>query len=437
MKIGVIGPRISCDTVKKNLLYIDSSLEVHCYPRERVNQCVEVMDQCISECDVILFTGCAIESYVADALEITKPHTSVEKSIISIAEAFMTMQKRNIELDAFSVDVVESQVIEDILDEFHIVARHVYSCPFCHGVEEQMYVDWHIRLQDEKKTNVALTAFAWVYETLKAQGYRALYLGPTRTMVRHALSRLKDEYALNQAEYSQIAVEILRITNYGHFERNYYNGMLKKTEVERQIIQYVRKIQGSLFPCGRAEYIVFANAGVLKNNLNCNYLLKLQQVIGESGIFLGIGIGMGITAFKAEMNARRALEYSLKQRKKKKYPEIYRIDEHNALEGPMGTESQLHYDLVSSDPKLQEAATKTGLSVNSLLKIIAISKAQKSPIFDAHGLAECLGVTDRSARRIMNKILDAGFGRVYTKETSLAGGRPKALIELFLDDLFS
>lgn len=434
MKIGVVGPQISCENVSKNLLYIDHSIEVCCYPRERVSECAEVMEQCLKECDAILFTGCAIESYVTNMLEISKPHTSVQKSIISIAGAFMTMQGKNIALDAFSIDVVESELIEDILDAFQIVAKHIYSCPFRPGIEEQKYVEWHIQLQKEGKTNVALTAFAWVYETLRSKGYKALYLGPTRTMIRQALGKLKNEYALHRAEYSQIAVEILQIANYEHLNVNYYNGMIEKNEIEKQVIQYTQKIQGALFPSGRGEYIIFANAGVLKSVANHEDVLKLQQAVSEMGVVLGVGIGMGITALKAELNARKALGYS--QKRKKERPELYWIDEHSTLVGPVCAEEQLQYELISSDPKVKDAAERAGLSVSSLLKIIAIAKAQKSYIFDAHGMADCLGVTDRSARRIMNKILNAGLGRVYTKETSLSGGRPKVLIELLLDGLY-
>ena len=108
----------------------------------------------------------------------------------------------------------------------------------------------------------------------------------------------------------------------------------------------------------------------------------------ENKISLNVGIGTGGTMNDAEMNARRALDFS------------------------------------------QKISEKTGLSTTSILKIIAIADVRKSYIFDAHQLAECLGITVRSARRIMNKIMEAGYGKVYAKKTAAAGGRPKALVEI-------
>ena len=146
----------------------------------------------------------------------------------------------------------------------------------------------------------------------------------------------------------------------------------------------------------------------------------------ENKISLNVGIGTGGTMNDAEMNARRALDFSLKNAKQ----EIFWIDAGQTQHGPLGKEIQLEYQLISSDPKLQEISEKTGLSTTSILKIIAIADARKSYIFDAHQLAECLGITVRSARRIMNKIMEAGYGKVYAKKTAAAGGRPKALVEI-------
>ena len=199
MKVGVIGSKSSCEVVKKSIKEIDSSVEVASYEEEQVNRSDRLIEECEQECDAVLFTGCAIESFVGRNYHFTRPHVSVEKSVISIAGAFLQMQKSNIELDAFSIDIVEKQVIEDLLDAFDILARNIYSCPFQAGVEEEQYVEWHMKLLDEGKVNVALTSLRWVYKTLQEKGYHAIYLPPTRAKVRVALEKLKNECALQEA----------------------------------------------------------------------------------------------------------------------------------------------------------------------------------------------------------------------------------------------
>lgn len=410
MKVGVIGSKSSCEVVKKSIKEIDSSVEVASYEEEQVNRSDRLIEECEQECDAVLFTGCAIESFVGRNYHFTRPHVSVEKSVISIAGAFLQMQKSNIELDAFD-----------------ILARNIYSCPFQAGVEEEQYVEWHMKLLDEGKINVALTSLRWVYKTLQEKGYHAIYLPPTRAKVRVALEKLKNECALQEAEYAQAAVEIFQLTDYKSREENYYSSMLAKADIEKEIIKYTEGIQGAIFASGRREYIVFSNSGAVQEEFNQRKLLNLQKKVQEEKkISLNVGIGTGGTMNDAEMNARRALDFSLKNAKQ----EIFWIDAGQTQHGPLGKEIQLEYQLISSDPKLQKISEKTGLSTTSILKIIAIADVRKSYIFDAHQLAECLGITVRSARRIMNKIMEAGYGKVYAKKTAAAGGRPKALVEI-------
>lgn len=426
MKIGIIGPRSSCDNVERYIREIAPEIQAVCYPRERVNTCDEVVEQCGRECDAYLFTGCAIENFVLEKFALQKPYASIQKSAISVSGALLEMQKRGLELDAFSIDVVENQVIEDLLDAFHIMAQNIYHTSLQPGVDEEEYIQWHEDLQRQGKTNVALTSFAWVHETLVERGCRAIYLGPTRAMVRHALESLQNELALNRAEYSRIAVEIMQISNFEKLQEDYYSSMEAKAELEQQIIHYAKSIQGSFFANGRNEYVIFTNAGILKSAGKQDGILRLQERAKELGMQLNVGIGQGVTAYKADINARKALNCSLKKGKMG----IYQVDENDVLEGPLGMERQLKYQLISSDPRIQEIARKTGLSVPSILKISAIAEARQNDIFDAHELAECLEITTRSARRIMNKIMDAGYGRVYAKETAASGGRPKTLIEI-------
>lgn len=426
MKIGVIGPRSSCSMVEKSLYDIDPALSVRCYVRERANQCYEVMEQCEKECDAILFTGCAIESFINEKCVIRKPHTSVERSALAVSGAFLEMQTQNIELDAFSIDIVEKQVIEDLLDAFHILARNIYSSSFQPGVEEEEYVEWHISLQREGKTKVALTSLVWVYRTLQEQGYPAIYLGPTRARVRLALERLQNECALNKAVYAQIAAEVLHLVNDEHSLDHYYSSMIRRAEIEQEIVRYVEGIQGAVFAFGRKEYIVFSNVGSLQEKRSQQALLRLQRSVAEKGVRMDAGMGMGVTANQAEMNAREALSYTLKRDRQ----EIFWIDQDRTLQGPMGLEALLRYELISSDPHVLELARKTGLSVASVQKVIAVAEARQSYVFDAHELAQCLDITVRSARRVINRIMDACLGQVYARESTANGGRPRVRIEL-------
>ena len=90
--------------------------------RERVSACTEVYPDCERECDAILFTGRAVESYVKNNCQTAKPTAAVARSTVAVARAFLSMQKQNLKFDSLSIDIVEPQVIEDVLDAFQILA---------------------------------------------------------------------------------------------------------------------------------------------------------------------------------------------------------------------------------------------------------------------------------------------------------------------------
>lgn len=429
MHIGIVGPKLSCDIIQEKMAKIDKNVALISYPHEQIYIPDEILDACEAQCDAIMFTGCAVENYVIS----TRPldnilHTSVEKSIISVSGAFLEMQKQGLDIDAFSIDILESQMIEDLLDSFDIKTDNVYLRKMKPENKESDYLSWHMSLQDEGKTNVALTAFKWVYDQLIEKGYQSIYLAPTKAMIRVAYERLKNKMAITKAGYSQIAIELIKIKDFETITENYYSSMLKKVDIEKEVIKYVQGIQGSVFSFSENEYVIFSNAGIIKNERNYGSIEALQDIVSKQGVQLFIGIGMGTTVYEAETNARKALKASLKSDKS----EVFIVDEDNNLEGPLGTSDRLKYKLLTNDPRIKKASIDTGLSEQSILKILAIGKARNSFVFDANELAQCLEITPRSARRIMNKLEESGYGEVYAKEISTSGGRPKKLLKINL-----
>ena len=249
---------------------------------------------------------------------------------------------------------------------------------FRQAVEEEQYVEWHMKLLDEGKVNVALTSLRWVYKTLQEKGYHAIYLPPTRAKVRVALEKLKNECALQEAEYAQAAVEIFQLTDYESREENYYSSMLAKADIEKEIIKYTEGIQGAIFASGRREYIVFSNSGPVQEEFNQRKLLNLQKKVQEENkISLNVGIGTGGTMNDAEMNARRALDFSLKNAKQ----EIFWIDAGQTQHGPhwKGDPAGISAHFFRSEATEISEKNRAQHNVNS--EIIAIADVKKKLYF--------------------------------------------------------
>lgn len=426
MKIGIIGPSDSSQKIYEYLSQLDKEIEIKQYISERVANTLEKISICEKECDAIIFTGCGVSEAVKSKYEVKKPNGFVSRGGTSILKAFWDVKKDNMKLDRFSIDVVENETLEDILQEIDINNKEVFSLPFSNEIDEMEYAKWHIDLYEQNKISVMLTGFAGVYNELKSKGYPVYRLHATRPLIKVCYEKVKGEFELNKAQYSQVAVEVLSLADYKGSNENYYSNMIKKSEMDKIIVEYVRSIQGSVFNFGRDEYIIFAHKGAVDNTNNYNKLFKLQKEIKNIGFSLGVGIGIGVTAYQAESNGYKAL----KRCEDSDDFYIYSIDENDFIKGPLGLDNELNYSLVSSNEKIIDISNKTGLSCESVSKLMAINEIRQSKVYDTKELADYLDISDRSARRILNKIVAADLGRVCAKETSKGGGRPKSLIEL-------
>lgn len=426
MIIGILGPLNSVKKVDKYLRDIDSSLEINLYTKEKIVDSVELIEKCESECDGIIFTGCGVNEVVQNNYDLKKPHTFVKRSDTSILKVFWDMQKLNLNIDKISIDVVEEDMVEEVVDEFGINLDSIYCLPFSKNIDEDKCLNWHIDLYKSGKVNIIITAFMNIYNQLKKEGYPVFLLKPTKSLVKVCYDQIISQYAINKAQYSQIAVEILSFTNYKNNIENYYSNMIRKSDVDRFIIEYVRSIDGALFPFGRGEYIIFSNKGSIDKASNYSKLFKLQKDIKGIGFSLCIGIGFGQTAFNAETNARKALQRSVDSKEN----DIYSIDVDENIKGPLGSENEIMYSLITKDKNIIEISDKTGLSCETISKIIAISETRNSNVYDSKELAGYLDISERSARRILQKIISVNLGQIHSKESSKGAGRPKNLIKI-------
>lgn len=426
MKIGIIGPLDSGLKIKNYLEEIRDNIETKLYIGERVIDTIELIASCEEECDAIIFTGCGVAAAVKEKYDVKKVNSFVSRGGTSILKAFNAVRDANLSLNRMSIDVVEKEILDDILKELDMNSNEVFSLPFSEKIDEMEYAKWHINLYKNNKIDVILTGFGGVYKKLKEEGYPVFRLEATRPQIKVCYEKIKEKYELDKAKSYQIAVEIIRLEDCKGCNESYYSNMLKKTDMDKLIIEYVKSIQGALFNFGRDEYIVFAHKGAVEDEANYSRLYKLKKDIKSMGISFKVGIGVGHTAYEGETNAYKAISKSLKSDEF----EIYVVDEDNIIKGPLGLENEISYSLVSSDKKIIDISQKTGLSCESVAKIIAISDSRGSYVYDSKELADHLDLSERSARRILKKITEAELGRVYAKETSQGGGRPKNLIEI-------
>ncbi|MDR1774302.1 MAG: transcriptional regulator [Clostridioides sp.] len=425
MIIGVIGAEDSCIKIKKCLQEVEPQLIIKLYILERTEKLLEVMNECDRNCDVFIFTGFEVCELVKKEFDLGKPYSTVKRGSFSLIKALWEVKDLGKDFDKFSIDTIEEQEVIDTLKELKIDRNRVYMRTDTNiSIEE--YANWHISLYKNKKIDIIFTGIDDVYNYLKKLGYPVFSIEATVPSIKNSYNYIKHRYKLNRAKNSQLALEILRFTKKKKETEQYYSDMMKLSEIELKIIEYIKEINGSIFRFGSREYVIFLNKGVAESDKNYRVLFDLKKYTESVGFILYAGIGIGYTAYQAESNAYN----SLKKSEESKGNDIYLIDEKENLKGPLKSEKELHYSLISKDEKILEICKKTKVRFEYIARIISINNIKQNKIYDSRELADYLNMSERSASRIINKLVDGGYARVYDKKSDNCVGRPRILFEM-------
>lgn len=133
---------------------------------------------------------------------------------------------------------------------------------------------------------------------------------------------------------------------------------------------------------------------------------------------------------EAEENAREALLMS----KKRPGSNAYIINQDKKVIGPIGNGERLNFALKTDDKNILNWAEKTGLSISTLTQIESLLKKLQRDRITATDIQEGLGVTLRTANRIMNKLLSGKAAEKVGIEQPVYRGRPRQLYRIRLKD---
>ncbi|TRY21285.1 ArsR family transcriptional regulator, partial [Geobacillus sp. LEMMJ02] len=134
-------------------------------------------------------------------------------------------------------------------------------------------------------------------------------------------------------------------------------------------LRYAKQLQGSLKTAGPGRYVIFTTRGMLRE-VTANYtsVPNLEELFGIRDELVTCGIGVGKTAYEAEIHAGTALLHA-----KERGPGTWMVYfDDKSIVGPLGRQEQITYSAASG--QLQEISRQTSLSVQTLSKLHSILK---------------------------------------------------------------
>ena len=424
IKIGCIGPSDSIAVITETAMQYYPGVDLVTYEEEEIAHAWKRLALCHEQTSGILFSGIGVQESALTKGQVTLPYEHVPRGGYSLIRTLLEISRTMGNDVKLSIDVVEPDTIQSVIEEMEIHFPAIHTQPFDPAIAEKIYEKEHIRLHTRKRADVLVTGFGAVYERLKQAGYPVFRLYPSPFEIRENMNRLLARMSAKNLQSAGIAIQLIRLTSVRRDSIHQYDDLKKAGLFNLELLEYVQAMQASLFHMGN-DYVIYANRGNVEDKENMTRFCDLMKWAEHKKIRMASGIGIGMTACEAEKSARKALSNALKENEN-----AFFIIRQDKIRGPLGSDRELSYPFRISKEQDLKMAENIGITPGYLAKIRALTAKTGQTRFDAKDLADCLGVSERSARRILKKFTDGGYAFVSGTETAGRAGRPRQIVEL-------
>lgn len=383
--------------------------------------------------DVLFFAGSLPYAITKEQLNLKKRMVYIEfKGTALYRVLFQLIRESKADLLSgnlnLSIDNLQKFEIEECFDELDIQYQKLFYYEGSLLQDIDRIVEFHYELWQSKQTDIAITCVGSVYERLKELGVPASRIIPTRTSIRTALDKVLMERINLRHLQSQVATGIIQWNHTEKFVKmTEYQFQRKILDLKNIMINYGEKLQAIIKWTDHKQELKFITTrGALQfeKNHSSNEMKLLKEIYRKTEIIPRMGIGIGQTTNEAEIYAREALAKSPKDKLA-----FYVRDIDGIVHGPIGGDNPLSYSTRNNQPQLIAISKQANLSGSTINRILSFSNSNGES-FTSTDLATGLGISIRSARRILHKLEQADLAEVTGEEQPIARGRPRQIYSL-------
>lgn len=425
-RVGIIGPE---DLVHKATKLMDSypMLQGIPLPYGSEQEAVGMVKRHYHEADLFLFTGYVPYKLVLNE-NLGKPLFYFSIAGTSLNQClFNFVVHEQVDVSTISIDTISATEVGEMYQELDLDLSgvRVNETTLEHFRAEEYY-QFHLDHFNQGLTTGAITSINSVAKRLQEVGVPVQRLIPTSQGMQNTLRLIVTFVEGEQARGKQLVLLMAQAAKAQFRDEEWWN------ETGRWLEQEGKRYRASVF-WNSQEIIVLLNQRLFdKYTAHGETAIPLTQALRKQvGDKMVVGIGMGSTMLDAEDNARAALELA----RKTGADHIYIINQAKEVVGPLsirGGHAPL-YQLASTEAVITDLAERTGLSVKTLSKVLNLYDDSGTEQFSSKVIKDGLGITLRSANRILTKLVEAGVAVPVGYEDQVGRGRPRVLYTLNLD----
>jgi hypothetical protein len=372
--------------------------------------------------DAWLFASPVPYSYARRAGVLRGPATCVPLSGSALYATLLSASRDGThDLSRVSVDVLARSEVTEALADLGLPADgvHVREEP----ANAATLAAFHERLWRRDQTTLAITCLEHVAQRLAALEIPALVVRPTASAIRSALRTATLLGAQRRLEEGQLAVAVVEVPTLREVARRSAPRQSReeiRLTVHRLLLQEAQRMQATVSPLGDYAFLVTATRGSLAAATDGFRVPPFtERARGELGMAVEVGVGLGRTAQDAEAHARAALARSHAAPANRGF--VLDREGHTLVPSPR-------------EPVTAQAGNPKGMATLARLaeKLSADRSAQ---VVDAETAGRMLGVTSRTARRLLHTLVEEGLAWPLPPSRTPQPGRPRQFYRLVTEKL--
>lgn len=422
--IGIMAAFHTTPHIKKALMSLQTNASFIYFSYKNLSEIKTIYQQYRHDIDGWVFGGIIPKLYFEQNIgPLPKPSVFVDLSEKDFYKTLLTCTfERSFEMKRTVIDFLNKE--NDYMNLKSFVPSDdfplYYSDSLFQDVNDQMYeklIAFH-RHAHMDGAQLSITRFSNILPVLQKDGIPTLFLAPSTSSIHKQVETLLLQLETQELADKQIAIGYLTFKAKTEIEKiKLHHALLSYSEMEGEPL---------LVHANETSFELVTSFGDLERLTNSFQQCALSAYLKgkHPKIMFQLGWGAGKTLHEARTNAKTAN----KQQKRIGCP--YILTESTLL-GPLGDGKRLELQL---DPlQLQKWSKQTGVSVLQLQKILAIPAKTKRHDVCANDLALHLGITTRSANRILKKLEQGQAAEETTVRQEKLRGRPRKRYRLLFN----
>jgi hypothetical protein len=429
VRIGIVGP----PEVARRMIEIGHTLasaelrtmSLVATTYQRQSQIPDRVRVIADDVDALLFAGPLPYDLAKEAGVLSRPATYVEPAGSSLYGAMLrAMQQGEIDLRRVSIDSLRTAAIREAYDECGIGHRRVRVLTYDGPDSAARFVEFHREHHAAGRTTGAFTTVGDVERALIRTGIPVVRIRPTSLAVRASLRAAALLGTGGRLEAAHVVVGLVEAPELPRAPAYGLRGPWAMEELRLAMVKALRpdteRLAISVLPRTERSFVLLATVASIREVTRNFTVAPFAAVVQRAtGVMPLIGFGLGATGAAAEANAELALADARGSSGARVY---VRLRDGSALARGHGR------DELEPPPELVESRHINALRI---LHEGLVSADSEAPLVDAESAAALLGISPRTARRVLQDLARAGLvWPVPPLASGVTPGRPRQTYRL-------